>query len=590
MGPLSLLLLPFLLAPAAGRQRETLGRGLTAQRVADGVFLSWRLTADDPAALGFRLERRVAGAVVGLTPQPLTGATCWIDREAPGGQPIEYRVTPGDGPGSRCLLAADDPGYRRLPLPPGGVPNDAAAGDLDGDGELEIVLKREVAPHDNSQRAALVPGASTTLEAYNLGGQRLWRIDLGPNIREGAHYTPFLVYDFDGDGRAELAVRTSEGSVDGTGRVIGDVDGDGRTQYANPDTGYILEGPEFLSVFDGRSGAELARCEYIRRGQVSDWGDSYGNRVDRFLMAVAYLDGQRPSVVMCRGYYALTKLAAVDWRDGRLTPRWQFSSADEPHRGYAGQGNHNLSVADVDADGRDEITYGACAIDDDGRGLYTTGLGHGDAMHLSDIDPTRPGLEVFSVHEHKNCPAGMELRDAATGRLLWGVPSTGDVGRGVCMDLDPRHPGYECWAAGGGMSGLYTAGGERIGDARPKSINFGVWWDGDRRRELLDHVGIRKWLYQTGQEQVLFAGETAGLASCNGTKGTPCLSGDLSGDWREEVLWRTADNREVRLYSTPLPTSERRVTLLHDAVYRLSLAHQNVGYNQPPQPGFYLGE
>lgn len=585
-------LLALLLLALPALAAAQLDRGLLATRRTDGaVLVSWRLWPDDPADLAWHLDRLAADAPpVRLTATPHTGATCWLDADAPAGA-LRYRLVAARagaespaGESWRLPPAAIDPGYHRLALrtPPGYQPNDAAVGDLDGDGQLELVLKQELRGFDPAHDG-VGPG-STRLQAYRLDGTFLWEVDLGPNIRSGAHYTPFIVADLDGDGRAELAVRAAEGTIDGTGAVIGDTDGDGRTNYVHPETGRILEGPEFLCVYDGRTGAERARVPYIARGQVSDWGDGYGNRVDRFLMAAADLGGPGLSVVACRGYYALTRLEAWDLGADGLTQRWSFSSADGVHGAYAGQGNHNLAVGDVDGDGRDEIIYGACAIDDDGRGLYTTGLGHGDALHLGDLDPARPGLEVFAVHEPTPSPAGWEFRDARTGALLWGLPTTRDVGRGVAADLDPRYPGAECWAAGG-RSGLYSARGELIHETGPRSMNMAIWWRGEATRELLDGTRIIAWDWAAGAERTLLDAAADGAASNNGTKANPCLYGDLLGDWREEVLWRSADGRELYLYATPEPTALRRPSLLADPVYRLSLTHQNIGYNQPTQLG-----
>ncbi len=293
--------------------------------------------------------------------------------------------------------------YLSIPLQtlPGHTPNDASVGDLDGDGEFEIVLKQEMRGRDNSQAGTT---GESKLEAYTLDGRFLWRINLGKNIREGAHYTQFMVYDLDGDGKAEIVCKTADGTIDGTGTAIGDPGADHRNA-----SGFILEGPEFLTVFEGATGKALATTGYIPpRGRAADWGDDRGNRVDRFLAAVAYLDGSRSSVIMCRGYYTRTVLAAWNWRDGKLTHVWTFDSDDGTpgNRAYRGQGNHNLRVGDLDGDGRDEIVYGACVIDDNGKGRYTTGLGHGDAIHLSDIDPDRPGLEVFDIHERPRHPNG----------------------------------------------------------------------------------------------------------------------------------------------------------------------------------------
>jgi rhamnogalacturonan endolyase len=528
--------------------------------------------------------------------------------------------------------------YLSVPLQPpeGAQPGDASAADLDGDGHYDLVVKFEQRPRDNSQGGAT---GTTFLQGYQLlpaatgfTSRLLWTINLGRNIREGAHYTQFQVYDLDGDGRAELVCKTADGTVDGAGRTIGDPaanwfqpegatatvrlpprSGDGPPVDRTVNVaGHVLSGPEYLTVFDGRTGAALATADYrptrvagtteFRPQALADtWGDATGNRSDRYLAGVAYLDGVRPSVVMCRGYYTRSTLAAWDWRDGKLALRWFFDSDQHgpPDRTnpYRGQGNHNLSVADVDGDGRDEIVYGAMVIDDDGRPLYSTGWGHGDALHVSDLVPANPGLEVFSIQE-RFAGEGMNLRDARTGRPIFLIPSVaaarsgGDAGegpgRGVAFNIDPRHPGAEYWAAGAGMTGLYNSRGERIGDRRPRSCNFAAWWDGDLLRELLDQNYVAKWNWETGNETVLLRAQ--GCTSNNGTKATPTLSADLFGDWREEIIWRTTDGRELRIYTTTIPTPHRLTTLMHDPQYRLAVAWQNTAYNQPPHPGFHLDE
>lgn len=574
----------------AQRQMEHLERGAVAVKQEDGrVFVSWRLLGTDPEPIAFDVYRATDGAQpLKRNAAPLTTATCFQDAGVDFSRSNEWSVKPLIAVSERSLpsesarvLARP---YLSIPLqtPEGYSPNDGSAGDLDGDGNYEIVVHQVGRGRDNSQRGTT---SEPILEAYKLDGTLLWRIRLGKNIREGAHYTQFLVYDFDGDGRAEVVCKTADGTTDGTGKVIGDPLKDHRNS-----NGYVLDGPEFLTVFDGLTGQALATHDYLpARGRVTDWGDEYGNRVDRFLACVAYLDGRRPSFVMCRGYYTRAVLVAWDWRDGKLTRRWTFDSDDgtRGQRAYRGQGAHSLSVADVDADGRDEIIYGAATIDDDGRGLYSTELGHGDALHVSDIDPDRPGLEVFNIHERPKHPHGVSFREARTGQLLWSKPAT-DVGRGVAMDLDPRHRGYETWASGDNLRGLWNVKGELISDRKPRSCNFGVWWDGDLLRELLNGTTISKWNWQEETESRLLSAD--GCLSNNGSKSTPVLCADLLGDWREEVLWRSADNRELRLYTTTLPTDHRLPTLMHDPQYRLSVAWQNVAYNQPTQPGFYLGD
>lgn len=590
----------------AQRQMERLNRGVVAVPTDDGnVFVSWRLLANDPEDVAFNVYRSSdGGPPVRLNTVPLVGPTHYSDTtETAGAGQRHYSVRPVVSGRERAASAsfALDPSrpHRTVPLqtPAGYTPNDASVGDLDGDGTYEIVLHQAGRGRDNSQRGLTDP---PILEAYRLDGTLLWRIDLGRNIREGAHYTQFMVYDLDGDGRAEVACKTADGTVDGTGKPIGDPNADWRN-----DDGYVLAGPEYLTVFDGLTGAALATTDFVPPRHPTSlrpttaalaeiWGDGYGNRMDRFLAAVAYLDGERPSLIMTRGYYTRAVLTAWNWRDGELTRLWTFDSDDgrPGNEAYRGQGNHNLGVADVDGDGRDEIIFGAAVIDDDGTGLYSTGLGHGDALHVSDLDPDRPGLEVFNIQERFD-DAGANLRDARTGEVLWKKASVraGDdgegPGRGNAFNVDPRHRGAESWVAGAGLTGMWNARGEPIASVAPRSVNFAVWWDGDLLRELLDRTTIYEWNWRTEALDTLLS--PAGVASNNGTKATPALSADLFGDWREEVIWRSMDGNELRIYTTTVPTDHRLITLMHDPVYRLGIAWQNVAYNQPPHTSFYIG-
>jgi len=580
----------------AQRQMEWLGRGVIAvHQEGKKVFVSWRLLAGDPADVAFNAYRVTAGRRVRLNKAPLVEGTNFLDEDADSSQANSYYVTSiakgkESEPSRSFTLPANAPPYLsiRLQTPPDYTPNDVSVGDLDGDGEYEIILHQTSHGRDNSQGG--ITGAPI-FQAYKLDGTLLWQINLGKNIREGAHYTQFMVYDLDGDGRAEIAMKTADGTVDGVGKVIGDSTKD----YRNRD-GRILEGPEYFTIFDGRTGAALATTDYIpARGEVGAWGgrggnggnDTYGNRVDRFLACIAYLDGVHPSVVMCRGYYGRTVLAAWDWRNGKLTSRWVFDTHDGGNP-FSGQGNHNLFVADVDGDGKDEIIYGSMCVDDNGKGLYTTGLRHGDAVHVSVFDPSRKGQQVFGIHELENGAKGLgsAFFDAATGEILWSGNKDRDVGRGLAADIDPRYPGYECW---GGEGGLRSCKGDSIGPS-PRSVNFRIWWDDDLLSELLDGTHIDKWDYRGGRTTRLFDAAIYGCASNNGTKATPALSADLLGDWREEVIFRTSDNKELRIFSTTIPTRHRLNTLMHDPQYRLSIAWQNVGYNQPPYTGYYLGE
>ncbi|MGZ8937825.1 MAG: rhamnogalacturonan lyase, partial [Limisphaerales bacterium] len=455
-----MLLLGVLTVKGAERQFERLNRGFVAVRHdTNTAALSWRFVRTDPTDIAFNVYRASDGKPSEkLNSAPITKATFFHDTNSPSTSNFTYSVRAVinrlENNAESFKLIADAKPYLsiRLQTPDGYSPNDGSVGDLDGDGEYEIVVHQVGRGRDNSQAGDTT---EPILEAYKLDSTFLWRINLGKNIREGAHYTQFMVYDLDGDGRAEIACKTADGTIDGVGKVIGDANADwrgktGRTQ------GKILDGPEYLTIFDGRTGAALATTNYIPpRGNVNDWGDNYGNRSDRFLACVAYLDGVRPSLVMCRGYYTRAVLAAWDWRDGKLIHRWTFDSDDGTpgNLAYRGQGNHNLSVADVDQDGRDEIIYGAAVIDDNGWGLYSTGLGHGDALHVSDLDPQKPGLEIFNIQERFD-DAGANFRNARTGEVYWKKPSVAagrdgeGPGRGAAFDIDPRHLGHEWWVAG----------------------------------------------------------------------------------------------------------------------------------------------
>lgn len=602
---------------AEGVRLEPLDRSVVATPASNGgVLVQWRLAITDPVDARFEVFKDD----VQVAHTELVEATNWRDPSGDGR--AHYAVRRADERDQAPVMNLPD-GYLTIPLdrPPGGVTpdgvayeyqaNDGTVGDLDGDGRYEIILKWQ--PTNAKDNAFAGFTGPTLVDAYTLDGRRLWRIGLGRNIRSGAHYTQMVVQDFDGDGRAEIVLKTADGTIDGTGRVIGDAQADWREmggEIASHDrtgaerkadgtlsaglTGRILSGPEFITVFDGRTGAALSSAPYVpSRGRSDDsatpdemaaiWGDGYGNRSERYLAGTAYLDGRLPSIVMARGYYGRTVVAAWDWREGRLSQRWTFDSDTAPE-GYAGQGNHQFSVADVDGDGRQEIVYGAMALDDDGTPLWTTQLGHGDAMHVGDLDPLRPGLEKFGVHENVggNGGVGSAMVDARTGEILWSTPSLQDVGRGVAIDIDPRYPGTEVWASNN--NDLYAADGQVISHTRPQQMNFGVWWDGDTLRELLDGTRIFKWDWENQRSVPLFNAE--GAASNNGTKANPVLVADILGDWREEVVWRTADSSGLRIYVTPYPTTVRHVTLMHDAQYRSQVSGQNSAYNQPSHPGF----
>jgi len=580
------------------RQMENLDRGIIAINQNGKFFISWRVLGTDSDDLAFNLYRKSGNQkAILLNEKPIIGATNFIDEKANTNEENTWFVKTilngkeSETKGDFTIAAnAEAKGYLSIPLKAieGYSPNDISVGDLNGDGKYELVVHMTGKGRDNSQQGLT---DSPILQAYTLEGKFLWEINLGKNIREGAHYTQFMVYDLDGDGIAEIVCKTADGSVDATGKVIGDASKDWRdTDEKSRTFGKILQGPEYLTVFDGKTGSTINTVAYIpERGDIGGWGgrggnggnDSSGNRVDRFTACVAYLDGVHPSVIMCRGYYGRTVLAAWDFKDKKLTSRWVFDTKDGKNP-YSGMGYHGISVADVDNDGKDEIIFGSMCVDDNGKGLYTTGYRHGDALHVTDLDPEIPGLEVFGVHEIEDGTKGpgVTLFSAANGKTLFTAMEDEDVGRGVADNIDNTRVGAQMWWSGSKF--LYDIKGNQIGDA-PRAANFLIYWDGDTSREILNSNYIDK--YGTGR---LFTAE--GAQSNNGSKSTPGLSADILGDWREELILRSADNKELRIYSTIIPTDVRQYTLMHDPQYRLSIAWQNVGYNQPPHTGFYMGK
>lgn len=580
------------------RQMENLDRGVIAVKNNGQFFIGWRVLGTDSDNLAFNLYRKTGSQkAIKLNDKPISGATNFVDTKASSQEENTWFVKTvlkgkeSDAKGSFTIPASSpDKDYLAIQLKQieGYTANDLSVGDLDGDGKYDLIVHMTGKAHDNSHTGITDP---PIFQAYTLEGKFLWQINLGKNIREGAHYTQFMVYDLDGDGIAELVCKTADGTTDSQNNVVGDATKDWVDRDPNSGTyGKILKGPEYLSVFDGRTGKLLTTVDYIaERGDLAGWGghggsggnDTKGNRMDRFLACVAYLDGVHPSVVMCRGYYGRIVLAAWDFKDKKLTSRWVFDSKDSENP-YSGMGNHNLTVTDVDNDGKDEIIYGSMCVDDNGKGLYTTGFRHGDAIHVSDLDPDLPGLEVFGIHEIENGTTGpgVAVFAAADGKVLFTGSLNEDVGRGVADNIDPTLKGAQFWWAG--SPDLYDMKGKIVGKA-PSSVNFLIYWDGDTSRELLDSNYIDK--YNKGR---LFT--ATGAVSNNGTKKTPGLSADILGDWREELILRSEDNKELRIYSTTIPTDVRQYTLMHDPQYRLSIAWQNIGYNQPPHTSFYMGK
>ena len=594
---------------AAPRQMENLTRGLIASNVGSGMLVSWRLLGTDDPTTEFNLYRD--GTKIASIAK--TAGTSYLDKDGKATSKYEVAAIVDGKEQAKAPLSlvldktVSNSGksfpYRTLKLEvpaaqtmPDGerctyTPNDMSAADLDGDGEYELILKWDPSnAHDNSQTGYT---GTVFIDAYKLDGTRLWRIDLGKNIRAGAHYTQFQVFDYDGDGKAEMIVKTADGTIDGTGKAVGDKSKDYRDG-----SGLVLKGPEYLTVFRGVDGAAITTIEYTPSRDINQhvkgkngkgyWGDNYGNRCERYIAATAYLDGIHPSAVFIRGYYSSSYVVAYDFDGKTLKQRW-FHKSEDPGKGLYEQGNHNIAVGDIDGDGYDEIVFGGATLNHDGTLRFSTQLGHGDAGHLGDLDPDHPGMEFWDVHEHTDAQYTEEMR-GADGKVYWGTPQPNpgvDNGRGMAADIDSEYRGYEVWSSKGG--GMKTATGKSIGSPAV-STNFRIYFDGDVYDELMDGAYITKFDSKAKKSNVYFDGGAAlGAAGCNGTKNTPSLVADLFGDWREEMVVRSEkDPTTMYIVSTPVASEHRVYTLMHDATYRVAIAWQNTAYNQPPHIGYYL--
>ena len=439
---------------------EYLDRGIYAVKSGNGMFVSWRFNADDADNAEFRLYR---DDNLIYTSKSGTGATSFQDNS--GSTNSKYRVDTvvnGMVVSSENCKFVSGKNYFDIPLNSPGAqysPNDCCVGDVDGDGQYEIFLKWD--PNDSQDNSKSGYTSNVYIDCVTLEGKTLWRVDLGKNIRAGQHYTQMCVADFDLDGKAELITKTADGTKDGKGKVIGD----GSKDYRNG-SGYILDGAEYMTLFDGQTGAALDTINFpVPRGNVNAWGDNYGNRVDRFNSGIAYLDGVHPSAIYNRGYYTRMTISAVDVENKKLSVRWIFDS-DKDGRNYAGQGNHNLMVGDVDGDGRQEISMGDCVIDDNGKLLWSSGKGHGDAQHLGDLIPERPGLELWQCHEH-GPTYGVTLFDAANGQVIFHKDGDKDTGRCCADNVWAGNPGAEFWGARPAKTVMNKNGNKLSGKAFP---------------------------------------------------------------------------------------------------------------------------
>ncbi|WP_246879813.1 Ig-like domain-containing protein [Bacillus suaedae] len=602
--------------PENARQMEWLDRSVVAINSEDGIFISWRLLIDEyDQDVTFNVYR--GGKK--LNDEPLT-VTNFVD---PDGTPgTKYTVeTLVDGKKKKKKkekhkVRASSTDYLSIPMqkPEGGTTatgdytysvNDSGVGDLDGDGEYEVIVKWYPSNAiDSSQQGMTGP---TIFDAYKLDGTLLWRINMGHNLTSGAHYNQFIVADFDGNGKSEFLIKTADattsyGVTDGkfdsekVMSVIGNAEDDGK--WVN-EAGHVYGGPEYISVFNGETGKVIDTIDYaFPLGDVASWGDTWHNRSDRFLSGVAYLDGEKPSALYGRGYYGRTTFVAMSLVEGKLVEEWTFDSDEEGRGGRLGY--HSLSTGDVDNDGFDEVIAGSLTLDEDGSILYAMDGemyrekgSHGDALHVGAFDPDREGLHVFGVHEDP-AVASVELHDGATGETLQSYYAYVDAGRGVAANITSA-PGYEFWGTGGHTpetgGGIYNVQTGLVDDSfrdAGLSVNFKTYWTGDLLHELLDDTRITKYNEKTGKSELVR--QFDGVMSSNGTKATPTLSADILGDWREEVLLPTTDSSELRIHSTTIPTDYRMYTLMHDTVYRMGVAWQNSAYNQPPHLGFYLGE
>ena len=619
-------------------QMESLGRGVVALPQAKGIFISWRLLGTDDARTTFDVIRNGEVIAENLKVSNYSDETGTKDSRYQvvckvNGKAIENsdEVTPWAK--NYMTLALDRPGTGAL----GGEysPNDCSVGDVDGDGEYEIFVKWD--PSNSKDNSQSDKTDKVFIDCYKLNGTKLWRIDLGVNIRAGAHYTQFMVYDFDGDGKAEMMCKTAPGTKDGTGIYVNQAATDNKIKAADNDkdwrtsAGRVDGGHEYLTVFNGQTGEAIhtiayypnrnALAELSEASGTFNWDDrsgkkdrgDYGNRGERYLAAVAYLGGPNanPSGIFCRGYYTYAYVWAVDFDGTQLNHRWlhrsdsrtQYSVVDadmiesakitapiatrgEGSNTLYSNGNHNLSIADVDGDGRDEIIWGSAALDDNGKLLYATGFGHGDAIHLGAMDPDRKGMQVFEVHEEKSTYS-WDLHDAATGEIIFKGGNAGkDNGRGMAADVIPESSGYEFWSADERQQRSVQTG-EIVGQ-KNTSVNFRMYWNGTCYDQMLDGNTLDYWNGSNWNRQMTFY-NYGNSSTCNGTKNTPNLQADLFGDWREElILWDASNSSTLNIFSTNIPTEYRVPTLMHDHTYRMAVAWQNTAYNQPPHLGFYL--
>ncbi|MGM8362397.1 Ig-like domain-containing protein [Flavobacterium sp. ARAG 55.4] len=579
------------------RPMEFLDRGLVALGIKNGVFLSWRMVGSDNPDVGFNLYKN--GAKLNTT--PITSSTNYVD---PSGLVSDvYKVEAISSSGNQTSpevtvwpyapsIEPGKPNVARLEIPIPAAPGpdyfagDMSVGDLDGDGQYELIFEWEPTTHPEN----------AYLEAIDLKGNSLWRISCGPNTTYNS--IAFMVYDLDGDGKAEIACKTGPGTKDGLGNYLskGPAATDDDAMIIPRISGHLMEDPSYMTVFNGQTGAEMATVNYpisigLREDHEATWEDNYGKRAQSIKSAVLYDKDKGPLLVFCRGIYSRIAMGAYTWDGNNLKQEWEFDSDKlaEPERTlYRGEGNHGVTVADVDGDGSDELMYGACAIDNDGKGLYATGRGHGDAHAVGDLDPDRPGMEYFQPHE--NATYGVSFRDAATGEIIWEILSPADVGRAWAADITADNPGFEISVVGDyidngkdDQSSVFDVKGN------PLTYNYNsyyqpVYFDGDIQRELRNNTGID----DVNNGGRLLTAWYYGASTIHSTKQDANLVADILGDWREELVFVKSDNSAFVLFSSWIPTEHKVYALMHDPAYRMQVATQNIGYNQPANLSYYL--
>lgn len=614
------------------------------------ALISWRLLKTDPSNVAFDIYKSVDGETeVKLNEEPISNTTSWVDADIDVSKTNVYRVTLANQAETLCdytfTSEMAEKFYHEIRLdmnvPDASItysPDDIQLGNLDGDGELEIVVKRE--PYDGANQGGWNNG-STLLEAYKMDGTFLWQIDLGINIRSGSHYTSYILYDFDGDGLCEIAFRSSEGTKFGDGKVITDAYGnvndyrirqtDAVGWYSgasiNTICGLIMEGPEYISICRGYDGREITRVDNIPRGGSGSkasrakywseyWGDDYGNRMDRFFIGVAYLDGipdeatgvrtSNPSLIISRGIYHNWQVWALDLKGNKLETRWKFDTAEHSSK-WLSMCSHSFRVADLDDDGKDEILYGSAAIDDDGSELWCTGNGHGDCLCVGKFIKDRSGLQIVASFEEpgnyngQGHGYGCQVIDARDGGLITGhgAGSTTDVGRCIVADIDPDSPNFEYWSSL--QEGVFSCSGSGlVSSTYPTGIgggvlyNVAIYWSGQPTREMLDRACVVSYkenpdVNKTNKTRLVYFGTYGSNDGNHSTKYNPCYYGDFLGDYREEVIMGSSDMKSIYIFSTNHPTEFRLPHLMTDHNYDMSQAMQNMGYNQGTNLGYYVG-